>query len=136
MRLKLLLVECVGLALQFVPAGQAADTQSCGRSPSVPPQPSAAGRIVNDDCTGALPIAVGGSAFGDSTLAEDDSTPTCFYVPTPDKGLWYSVVGTGHTLTASTCSYSTSFDTAIEVFCDCHTLECVAANDDDYECEC
>jgi hypothetical protein len=93
-------------------------------------------RLDNDNCDGALPIAVGGSAFGNNSLAEDDSTPTCFDVPTPGKGLWYSVVGTGNTMTASTCSDYTALDTAIQVFCDCDSLECVAANDDDYTCEC
>jgi subtilisin-like proprotein convertase family protein len=45
-------------------------------------------------------------------------------------GLWFTVAGTGNTMTASTC-LDADFDTQIAVFCnDCEDLTCVAGNDD------
>lgn len=47
----------------------------------------------------------------------------------PDK--WYSITGTGNTITVSLCSAATLFDTQILVVCGpCNALNCVAGNDD------
>jgi hypothetical protein len=46
-------------------------------------------------------------------------------------GHWYSVVGTGLNLTASTCNPGTDFDTQLSVFTgSCTSLVCVDGNDD------
>ncbi len=124
---------CIGLVFVAVCVGHAGGRGGGGRLSSemasnAPPP--------NDNCSGALSIPVGDSAFGNNSTAGPDETPTCFDVPTPGHGLWYSVTGTGNTMTVSTCSDYTSFDTVIQVFCDCESLECVAANDDDYSCPC
>ena len=46
-------------------------------------------------------------------------------------GYWYYVIGTGRPITASTCHFSTDFDTELTVYTGaCSLLECVAGNDD------
>ncbi len=86
----------------------------------------------NDDCVGAEPVTIGVPVLANTAAANDDGTPFCG-TSGPFQGLWYSVVGTGNTLTATTCSPNTSFDTRIQVWCSCSdfsTLSCVAGNDD------
>jgi hypothetical protein len=50
----------------------------------------------------------------------------------PFKNVWYTVAGTGNTMTATTCNGGTVVsDTKISVFCgDCLSLTCVTGNDD------
>lgn len=46
-------------------------------------------------------------------------------------GYWYYVIGTGRPITASTCHFSTDFDTVLIVYTGtCSLLECVVGNDD------
>jgi hypothetical protein len=83
---------------------------------------------VNDDCTGALVVAIPSSTAGDITEATHDAE-TCG--TNIGFGLWYAVVGTGDTLTASTCNAAYTFDTEIAVFCNiCENLVCIATDDD------
>lgn len=50
-------------------------------------------------------------------------------------GLWYRVVGTGNTMTASTCDPFTLYDSALSVYCGtCDGLFCAASNDNS-DCE-
>jgi len=56
---------------------------------------------------------------------------------TPEVGVWYTVTGTGNTITLSTCPNeglglgTARYDTAISVYCEgCGDLTCVSANDD------
>jgi hypothetical protein len=45
--------------------------------------------------------------------------------------VWYSLVGTGTTLTASTCTGATTYDSKISVYCGtCTSLICIDGNDD------
>ncbi len=47
-----------------------------------------------------------------------------------EKGVWYTVTGTGNTLTASTCNSPTGLDSRIRVYCGpCDQLSCVNGND-------
>ena len=53
----------------------------------------------------------------------------------PSPGVWYSIVGTGNLITASTCGDRTDFDTALRVFRgQCGALEPIVQNDDDDAC--
>ena len=76
----------------------------------------------NDDCNDATSVDVGpgGSVdiAGSTAQATIDVTPACGTSVTA-PGVWYSVIGNGNTMTASTCNQA-SYDTKITVFCgDC-----------------
>ncbi len=90
----------------------------------------------NDQCSGAIPVALGATVSGDTTLATYDAAPTCGVSNDPNTGgLWYSVGGNGQTITATLCSINTFFDTKMSVFCgSCSGLVCVGGNDDDPNC--
>lgn len=60
------------------------------------------------------------------------STPDCG-LPIDGRGLWYRVIGTGETMTASLCTAILSFDARMHVYCgSCGSLTCVGANDDSF----
>lgn len=87
----------------------------------------------NDEPETALPIEIGVSAFGNTTLADGELNASCS-IPVDTSGLYYTVVGNGKRLTASTCRPGTSlgFDTRLHVYCDATGTfpECVAASED------
>jgi predicted CXXCH cytochrome family protein len=93
----------------------------------------------NNHCSDPLPLTLDPTTFdvtvlGDTTLADEDNKPFCGSAE-PTQTLWYSVAGTGNTLTATTCSAGTTFDTVMQVFCDgCDTPVCVTSSDDDASC--
>ncbi len=98
----------------------------------------------NDRCSGArvippptttMPSVVMGSAQR-ATL--DVGLPVCDDVSVSTPGVWYTVRGTGVTLTASTCDGTPeSYNTRISVYCgNCDTFRCVAANNDVDTAEC
>ncbi len=94
----------------------------CGTPCPIPP--------ANDDCENAELVAVPSSTQGNTDLANGETLPFC---GTSDgaPGVWYRVIGTGNTMTATTCNPYTDFDTKLRVFC--HTCEdpyCVGGNDD------
>ena len=71
----------------------------------------------------------------------NDEAPSCMNVVHTGYGVWYSIVGSGHRLVASTCADETdsTFDTRISVFRngdtdnknthDCANLACVVGDD-------
>jgi hypothetical protein len=88
----------------------------------------------NDDCADAeylgdtYPVSV---TF-DNSLATDDITTPCGVYSGPWKNVWYTVMGTGNTMTATTCTAGTVVsDTKISVFTSCDNADCVTGNDDD-----
>ena len=92
----------------------------------------------NDDCANAIPIAPNSVTPGTTTFATVDGAPFCGTSNTA-PGVWYSVIGTGTDLTATTCDAATSctgsasatYDTKISVYTDgCALLTCVVGNDD------
>ncbi|MFO0832761.1 MAG: hypothetical protein U0637_13095 [Phycisphaerales bacterium] len=94
-------------------------------TPSSPP--------ANDNCTGAEWLGCGQSVTGNTSCADDDialSAIACgTSISTP--GVWYRVVGTGQTMTATTCNGAFTYDTKITVFAGpCGGLTCVSGNDD------
>ncbi|MCA9245120.1 MAG: hypothetical protein KDA32_14270, partial [Phycisphaerales bacterium] len=89
----------------------------------------------NDDCTGAIAVAIPSITAGDTTTATADVAPFCGTSDGTGGGLWYSVIGDGTTLTATTCSAATTFDTKLRVYTgDCNALVCEGGNDDDSSC--
>jgi len=88
----------------------------------------------NDLCTGAIAVTCGQTVTGNTTASTIDAPPACG-LTFPRYGIWYSFAGTGQTVTLSTCSATTNFDTQIGVFSgSCTALTCVAGNNDDYTC--
>lgn len=99
-----------------------------GCTPNPCPQPPG-----NDHCDSAISVSVPSTTSGTTVAADVD-----FGFPSPcgsatisSPGVWYSVIGTGNTMTASLCNGNTSYDSKISVFCpDCATAVCVDGNDD------
>lgn len=88
---------------------------------------------VNDACYRAADLSLDTTYTLDNSQGIHDSVPPCGPAD-PTQGLWFSVVGTGNTLTATTCETGTTIDTVLQVFCDCDTLDCIAGSDDDGAC--
>jgi Cu/Zn superoxide dismutase len=88
--------------------------------------------VTNTQCSTATPITLPGVTAQDTSLAPFvfDITP-CDRLSGP--GLWYSFVGTGSSLTITTCSATATFDSVIHVLDSC-TGNCIALNDDDNVC--
>jgi len=88
------------------------------------------GPPTNDGCDDA--IDVGGLpavAAGDSTFATDEDPDVCGTL-IGSAGVWFTVVGNGNILTASTCD-SVPFDSRLHVFCGtCAGPFCAGADDD------
>ena len=76
-------------------------------------------------------MAVPGTEFGTTNASNNDpGFPDC---PNSNvgSGVWYSVIGTGNTMTITTCAEMGDFDTRLSVFCgSCDDAICVGGNDD------
>jgi hypothetical protein len=88
----------------------------------------------NDLCQDAIAVGVPSTTSGTTSFSTFDAgTPTCGTTVTT-AGVWYTVTGTGNTMTASTCSAGTNYDTKLGVYCgNCANLAgltCVTGNDD------
>jgi subtilisin-like proprotein convertase family protein len=98
----------------------------------------------NDDCNDAVALDVGsgGSVDISGTTINATVDPVECVTSTTAPGVWYSVIGTGNTMTASTCNQA-DYDTKISIFCGtCPTgggSDCCVANGtpgcDDPTCE-
>ena len=89
----------------------------------------------NDECAVATPLDIPSAVYGSTILANADVAPTCGTGNGTGGGVWYSVIGTGNTITATLCSEFTTYDTKIRVFCNsCDDLMCAAGDDDDPTC--
>ncbi|MFH1010433.1 MAG: T9SS type A sorting domain-containing protein [bacterium] len=70
----------------------------------------------NDLCTGAIPLAAPSTTLGTCRNATDDAgLPSCAASSLYYKGVWYTVVGNGNNLTATTVNNCTSMNTFIRV---------------------
>jgi hypothetical protein len=96
----------------------------------------------NDLCEDAIPLTVGSVTSGTTEDATRDEPPEidCGTAVTA-PGVWYTVTGTGNTMTASTCTDgdpltgSADYDTKISVYCaDCENPICVTGVDDTGGC--
>lgn len=88
----------------------------------------------NDQCEGAISLTLSADALSVSVegttsgATRDAETATCG--PSTAPGIWFSVVGLGANMSASTCGNAT-YDTRISVFTGaCGALTCVTQNDD------
>ncbi|GAC1591314.1 MAG: hypothetical protein NVS3B25_10650 [Hymenobacter sp.] len=90
----------------------------------------------NDLCVNALPLACGQTVTGTTLGATAASDPTGSCVETIDQGgVFYRIVGTGASITVSTCSAATAFDTKLFVYSGtCGSYVCVDGNDDAANC--
>jgi hypothetical protein len=86
----------------------------------------------NDNCAGAVLVAANSQTMGTTANATVDTAPACGTAGTPTApGVWFKVIGTGNTLTASLCNTVTTWDTKLSVFTGpCTSLGCVDGNDD------
>ncbi|OWY25213.1 T9SS C-terminal target domain-containing protein [Sphingobacteriales bacterium UPWRP_1] len=91
---------------------------------------------INDNCASALPITCGGSVTGQTlTATADAAAGTCVTPLNTAPGVWYSFVGNGSFVTATTCNAATTFDTKLGVFTGtCAAPVCLTGNDDDPTC--
>jgi hypothetical protein len=86
----------------------------------------------NDLCANAAPLACGQSVSGTNLGATTtgDPTGTCT-VSVQGPGVLYTIVGTGASITVSTCNAGTNFDTKLFVYSGvCGNYSCVGGNDD------
>lgn len=85
-----------------------------------------------DLCQDAVgPLAIPSTTAGTTDGAGiDGAAPVCgTSISAP--GVWYTVVGTGTTITASLCNGNTPFDSKLSVYCGtCDNLTCVTGIDD------
>ena len=85
----------------------------------------------NDACEDAALLTINDPPVAGTTVpaTEDFSMFDCG-LDIESPGVWYSVIGTGERLRASTC-FGTDFDTKLHVYRGaCDVLACEAANDD------
>jgi hypothetical protein len=120
--------------------GDPASPCDCGGPQEPPP---------NDDCEDAEPLEVGPGQKDcrDGTTINANVDPFECETPTTAPGVWYKVIGTGNTMTATTCEdwppAGADYDSKISVFCgDCPVAEesdCCIDNGtpgcDDPECQ-
>ncbi|WP_035558037.1 M4 family metallopeptidase [Hymenobacter sp. IS2118] len=89
----------------------------------------------NDLCSGTLPVlACGSTVLGTTTgsTSTGDPTASCGTIITAGAGgVFYRFVGTGASVTLSTCDAATNYDTKLFVFTGtCGSYTCVGGNDD------
>jgi hypothetical protein len=102
-----------------------ADTSLC--EPPGPP---------NDNCADAIPLSIGSTVSGNTVTAQKDGlTGSLCGTGVDGPGVWYSVIGNGTTLRATTCNAGTNFDTKLHVYCaSCEVPTCVTGNNNDPQC--
>lgn len=85
--------------------------------------------VLNDACTGALPIACGDTLQGSTEYAQADTVSTCgTAVSAP--GVWYTFSGQAGAVVLGTCA-GADHDTKLNVYSgSCGNLSCVTGNDD------
>jgi hypothetical protein len=122
---------CCSVAWDGLCAGQAASLcgDLCGGGGEPP---------VNDECTGATTIGVGGTAFNSTGATGVTTLPaSCDSFGSVDifNDVWFKYVATGTgSATVSTCN-AASFDTRLGIFSGaCDALAFVACNDDGAGC--
>jgi Secretion system C-terminal sorting domain len=108
--------------------GTSSRTHTCQiLCPTAPPPPSD-----NDLCSASVPLlACGGSVSGTTVGATSDAVPTCGTSLNTAPSRWYRFIGTGQTVTITTCNAGSNYDTKLGIFTgSCGALTCVTGNDD------
>jgi hypothetical protein len=89
--------------------------------------------VANDFCVDATRVSLSPNVLtGTTKNSTDDEVTTCMDVVQTGYGVWYTVVGSGDRIIASTCTKtSQDFDTKISVFTgtNCGSLTCVVGDD-------
>jgi len=131
----------VGDKIEFVVGTQALSRDTIKYNEIVPAseqinlQSAAVDAPANDACEDAIPVAPGTVTAGTTIGATFDNAGTCVTSNTA-PGVWYTVMGTGNEMSATTCpdlfaGAGATYDTKISVFCkDCAEKTCVTGNDD------
>jgi hypothetical protein len=90
----------------------------------------------NDLCANASAIACGQTVTGSTVGATTAGDPTAFCGTDVDGGgVFYSIMGTGASITLSTCNPGTDFDTKLFVYSgSCGSYTCIDGNDDSSGC--
>ena len=86
----------------------------------------------NDLCANAIPMTCGQTVTGTNVgfTATGDPVGTCS-TALRNGGVFYSLVGTGGSITVTTCNANTDFDTQLFVYSGtCGSYTCVGGNDD------
>jgi hypothetical protein len=108
-------------------AGGATSSISSLRFRTVAPVP------VNDFCSNALPLVCGQRVTGSTESATATGDPTTFCDDTVDGGgVFYTIVGTGSSISLTNCDLATDYDTKLFVYrgaCG-GPYTCVGGNDD------
>jgi hypothetical protein len=101
--------------------------------------PDIAAEVVANSCENAfgpiIPSAVGSFLFGsteDGGNTVDTEVPSCGSASSQTApGIWFTIIGDGGAITASTCNTSLSFPSQLSVFTgSCDQLTCVDGNSD------
>jgi uncharacterized membrane protein len=83
-----------------------------------------------DACADASVVAVPSTTSGVTLTATIDNVNQCDGTPVTAPGVWYRVIGTGTTMTASLCG-GADYDTKLSVYCSgCTNQTCVGQSDD------
>ena len=90
----------------------------------------------NDQCARAVPIACGQLLSGTTIGADAVGDPTGSCTESVDgPGVFYSFLGTGDTVSVSTCNPGTNYDSKMFVYTGtCGSYTCVGGNDDGPAC--
>ena len=85
----------------------------------------------NDTIEGAIELSNGSAELGTTCGATiDTGNPLCNGQTISTGGVWYSVAGTGNTMTATLCG-GPAYDSRLSVYCSTSgSLTCVGGNDD------
>ena len=111
-----------------------AEALSADVLPADPVSPGDGGAPSNDDCSNAIAVAVPSVTLGTTLGASGPDAPTCVTASTAPS-VWYTVEGTGTTMSATLCSLDTDYDTKLSVYCgSCDDLTCITGNDDNFDC--
>ena len=127
---------CIGAQCQQITAGACAAANGvflstllgCSGSPCDPPNDECEGAIL---ISGPLPATVSGSTLTATNSPEPPALGTCGTSHDTAGDLWYRVIGTGNTMTVTTCNPGTNYDTKLHVYCGaCASTGCLGGNDD------
>jgi len=90
----------------------------------------------NDICANAIALVCGQTLTGTTVGATAAGDPTATCTETVDGGgVFYIIIGTGRSITVSTCNPATTFDSKLFVYRGfCGAYVCVGGNDDDNSC--
>ncbi|RPH96173.1 T9SS C-terminal target domain-containing protein [candidate division KSB1 bacterium] len=92
---------------------------------------SHSGVPANDLCENAISLTIPSTVYGSTKCATVDAAPACWEDPPFYPGVWYTVAGTGHTITANICSSAVQWDNRMSVYaCGCDRLHSVACESD------